>query len=123
MSTQERRRTPRVQIDLPLQLNIGDETVDTRLSDISTSGVRFRTVQPLTIMSRVQIALELPDSGEPAVALAGVVVRSDLRPDGAGNPDPLGGQYETAIFFDNLSDEAMGQLDRLLGRFSDRNES
>jgi hypothetical protein len=116
MSTQERRRTPRVQIDLPLQLNIGEETLDTRLSDISTSGVRFRTLRPLTIMSRVQIALDLPESGEPPVGLAGVVVRSDLRTDAAGNPDPDGGQYETAIFFDNLSEEALGQLGRFLER-------
>jgi len=123
MSIQERRRTPRVQVDLPLQLNIGEETVDTRLSDISTSGVRFRTTQPLTIMSRVQIALELPDTGEPAVDLAGVVVRSDLRPDAAGDPDPTGGQYETAIFFDDLSEDARRQLDSLLGRFADRQDS
>ena len=119
MSTQERRRTPRVQIDLPLQLNIGDQTLDTRLSDISTSGVRFRTSAPLTIMSRVQIMLDLPDSGEPSVALEGVVVRSDLRPDDDGNPDPDGGQYETAIFFDNLSEEASAQLSRFLDRHAD----
>ena len=62
----------------------------------------------------MQIALDLPDSGEPAVALAGVVVRSDLRPDDGGNPDPDGGQYETAIFFDNLSEESLAQLGRFL---------
>jgi len=118
MSTTERRRTPRIELDLPLQLTLGDRLVDTRISDISTSGVRFRTPEALPLMTRVQIGLELPAGGgkseEGPVALHGVVVRSDLRPDPSGDPDPAGGPFETAIFFDELSAEAHGRLVRFL---------
>ena len=115
MSSTERRQHPRIELDLPLHLTFGDETFATRLSDISTSGIRFRTPQALPLMTRVQIGLELPASGAGGpVALNGVVVRSDVRPDDSGNPDPDGGQYETAIFFDELSSEAQSRLIRFL---------
>lgn len=115
MSTTERRRTPRIQLDLPLHLTLGDRIIETRISDISTNGIRFRTPRALPLMTQVQIGLELPTSGgEGPVALAGVVVRSDLRPDASGNPDPDGGPYETAIFFHELSPQAHGQLLRFL---------
>ena len=115
MSSTERRQTPRLQLDLPLHLTFGDRTFDTRISDISTSGIRFRTPEALPLMTRVQIGLELPASGAGGpVALHGVVVRSDVRPDASGDPDPAGGQYETAIFFDELSPEAQRRLVRFL---------
>jgi len=115
MSTTERRGTPRVQLDLPLQLTLGDRIVETRISDISTSGIRFRTPEALPLMTRVQIGLELPrGESEGPVDLNGVVVRSDLRPDPSGDPDPDGGPYETAIFFDELPAPAQRQLVRFL---------
>ncbi|MHC4939847.1 MAG: PilZ domain-containing protein [Planctomycetota bacterium] len=115
MSSTERRQHPRVQLDLPLQLTFGEKTFDTRISDISTSGIRFRTPEALPLMTRVQIGLELPSGEESGpVALNGVVVRSDVRPDATGNPDPDGGQYETAIFFDELTAEAQTRLLRFL---------
>ena len=115
MSTTERRKHPRLQLDLPLRLTVGERTVDTLICDISTSGIRFRTPEPLPMMSRVQIGLELPASGSSGpVAMNGVVVRSDLRPDDAGNPEPEGGPYETAIFFDDLPPQAQTQLTRFL---------
>jgi hypothetical protein len=117
MSTTERRRTPRIQLDLPLHLTLGDRIIETRISDISTSGIRFRTPEALPLMTQVQIGLELPQSGaDGPVALDGVVVRSDLRPDESGNPDPDGGPYETAIFFHDLSSQAHSHLTRFLER-------
>ena len=84
MSSTERRQHPRIQLDLPLQLTFGEKTFDTRISDISTSGIRFRTPEALPLMTRVQIGLELPSGEESGpVALNGVVVRSDVRPDAA----------------------------------------
>ena len=114
MSTTERRGSPRTSLDLPLNLTLGDETLSSRLRDISTSGIRFWTVRPLPLMSRVQLALELPAVGGNPLALSGVVVRSDLSEDESGNPDPDGGPYDTAIFFDDLTDKAHAQLVRFL---------
>ena len=114
MSTTERRGSQRTRLDLPLNLTLGDETLTSRLRDISTSGIRFRTVRPLPLMSRVQLALELPSLGGNPLAVSGVVVRSDLAEDESGNPDPVGGPYDTAIFFDDLTDKVHAQLMRFL---------
>ena len=114
MSTIDRRGSPRTRLDLPLNLTLGDETLASRLRDISTSGIRFRSTRALPLMSRVQLALELPSLGGNPLPISGVVVRSDLTVDEGGDPDPEGGPYETAIFFDDLTDKVSAQLMRFL---------
>ncbi|MHC4959468.1 MAG: PilZ domain-containing protein [Planctomycetota bacterium] len=113
MRQDERRRHPRVDIDLPLRLTISDQTVETRITNISNSGIRFRTHAPLALMSRVQIALELPDTGAGAgslpLAITGVVVRCEQAAGSAETP------YDTAIYFEDLSDRARGQLAQFVG--------
>ena len=74
MTTVERRRHPRVPTDLPLRLTFKDKTVETRIQDLSGSGIRFQAPAALPILSRVQIALELPDGspGQPSsIAITG----------------------------------------------------
>lgn len=107
MTQQERREHPRIDVSLPLRLTIGEDTVETRITNLSNSGIRFRTPSPLPLMSRVQIALELPaaDVGTPApLAITGVVVRCEQLP---GNPET---PFDTAIYFEDLSDRARAQL-------------
>ena len=107
----ERRRHPRVSIELPLRLTLQDGTVDSHIVNLSESGIRLRTPSPLPLMTRVQIALELPDkagsSGAAAVAITGVIVRCVETP-GQDNP------YDTAIFFEDLSDSARGHIARFV---------
>ena len=112
MSTTERRKFPRIQLNIPLQLNLGEETISSRISDISTSGIRFRTPAALPLMSRVQLAIQLPTGSGAPLALSGVVVRSASMPteDAAAS----GGEFETAIFFDDPTDKMHGQLTRFL---------
>ncbi|MHC4956181.1 MAG: PilZ domain-containing protein [Planctomycetota bacterium] len=112
MSTQERRKYPRIQLDLPLQLTLGDATIRSRIFDISTSGIRFKTPEPLTLMSRVQLAIQLPTGGGTPLALSGVVVRSATTE--AAETPAEGAEFETAIFFDDLTDKMHGQLTRFL---------
>jgi len=114
MSTQERRRFPRTRLDLPLDLNLGEQAIPSRIFDISTSGIRFRTPEALPLMSRVQLAIELGQGTGAPLALSGVVVRSDETPDDSGDTDPEGGRYETAIFFDDLTDKMHRQLSKFL---------
>ena len=114
MSTQERRKFPRTRLDLPLDLNLGEKAIPSRIYDISTSGIRFRTPASLPLMSRVQLAIELGLGSDSPLALSGVVVRSDETPDDLGDPNPAGGKYETAIFFDDLTDQDHRQLAQFL---------
>jgi hypothetical protein len=110
MPTVERRRQPRIPVDLPLRLTFRDKTVETRIDDLSASGIRFRAPAPLPLLSRVQIALELPDGTPgkplPPVAITGVVVRCLERPPGQ--------EYDTAIFFEDLSESGRTRLSRFV---------
>ena len=112
MTRVERRKQPRIHVDLPLQLTIKDATVATQIRDLSTSGIRFRSPLVLPLLSRVQIALELPEmpSGGSArsLAITGVVVRSDNTGTGR-RPD-----YDTAIYFEDLSERARSQLSQFI---------
>jgi c-di-GMP-binding flagellar brake protein YcgR len=113
MTTVERRRQPRVTADLPLRLTFKDRTVETRIKDLSGSGIRFKAPAALPLLSRVQIALELPDAaapGQPAasIAITGVVVR--CREGDAAEE----ARYDTAIFFEDLSEIARARLARFV---------
>ncbi len=107
----ERRRHPRVSTDLPLQLTFKDTTVETHIRDLSNSGIRFQAPAPLPLLSRVQIALELPDANSSSVsslAITGVVVRCAETEAGDGPP------FATAIYFEDLSERARSQLARFV---------
>ena len=109
----ERRAHPRIDVNLPLRLTIGGKTVETEISNLSNSGIRFRTPAALPLLSRVQIALELPEGNvgvSAPLAITGVVVRCDQIP--GGEPTP----YDTAIFFEDLSDRARGQLSHFVAQ-------
>lgn len=112
MSKVERRRHPRIDTDLALQLTFKDTTVETRIRDLSSSGIRFRAPAALPLLSRVQIALELPDAEEGApsttVAISGVVVRC-AETEGDDAPP-----YDTAIFFEDLSEPAKRHIARFV---------
>jgi hypothetical protein len=112
MTRSERRRQPRIRVHLPLKLTIQDRTVTTRIEDLSCSGIRFRTPAPLPLLTRVQIALELPHSGgggeDASMAITGVVVRCDRAETAEASP------YDTAIYFEDLSDRARGQLSQFV---------
>jgi len=113
MSTIERRRHPRVRSDAPLQLTLKDRTVETRIRDLSSSGIRFPAPAAMPLLSRVQIALELPGAEgsktRDFLSITGVVVRCDKALPGDA-------PYDTAIYFENLSEQARLQLARYLTR-------
>jgi len=133
MKQAERRKSPRVVTDMPLRLTIGGRTVETRIHDLSSSGIRFGTPDKLPLLSRVQIALELPagrdDKGATPIAIAGVVVRCDRaagagskeRADGGRPPKPQAPgtgaapmAYDTAIFFESLPEGARALLSKFV---------
>jgi len=112
MTTVERRLSPRISADLPLRLTFKDRTVETRIHDLSSSGIRFKSPAALPLLSRVQIALELPEAasgqGTTSIAITGVVVRCMEREPGGE------AHYDTAIFFEDLSELARSRLARFV---------
>ena len=108
----ERRRHRRISVRLPLQLTVRDQTVDTHIVDLSESGIRLRTPASLPLMTRVQIALELPakkpGEGTSAVGITGVIVRCVQVDDDSSVP------YDTAIYFEDLPDSARGRITRYM---------
>jgi len=87
-----------------------DERVSTEIEDLSNAGIRFRTPSALPIMSRVQIALELPTGGKERVLVSatGVVVRSDASASAGSH------RYETAIFFEDITEASRLQIARFV---------
>jgi len=117
MSTQERRKYPRTEMDLPLELTLDNATLTSRIFDMSTSGIRFWTPQALPLMSRVQLAIQLGERTTAPLALSGVVVRSGSPASESGDDETStddGGAFETAIFFDDLSETTHRQLSQFL---------
>ena len=111
MSKTERRRHPRADALLPMKLSLGDDSgedmVETRIRNLSCSGIRFHAPHSLQLMSRVQIALELPDADQ--LLISGVVVRCDIADLEEGAES-----FDTAIFFDDLSESARKQLSQFV---------
>lgn len=111
MPTVERRRDPRVTVKLPLRFTFAGKTIDSRVVDLSNSGILFQTPQPLPVMSRMQMTLELPEAKREApITIIGVVVRCAEVRGRAKAP------YDAAIFFEEISPaSARARLQRFVG--------
>ena len=94
-----------------MKLIVGEKSVETRIRNLSCSGIRFHAPKPLQLMSRVQIALQLPEGPKNAqstpLSISGVVVRCDI-----GDVEDGVEAFDTAIFFDDLSESARLRLSR-----------
>lgn len=101
-----------------MRLSIGEEMVETRIRNLSCSGIRFHAPKSLQLMSRVQIALELPEGHKPddpkagrttPLIISGVVVRCDIADLEEGAES-----FDTAIFFDDLTETARQHLSQFV---------
>ena len=106
MANQERRKFPRIHDEgLSLKLDTGDFDTMTHTMDISASGIYCKVGREIPLMSRVRLAIMVPDAGKDEKALNplevdGVVVREHpVIIDGAVK------HFDVAIFFDNLSEK------------------
>ncbi len=93
---EERRRSPRIAVDVPARLTVGDETEEGRLHDICRDAALVLAGRSWPLETRVALETELP--GVPGrVRASGRVVRLS-----AAEP----GQHGMAVLFDELAPEA-----------------
>ncbi len=106
MANQERRKFPRIHDEgLSIKLDTGDFDTMTHTTDISASGIYCKVGKELPLMSRVKLAIMVPDMAKEdrvlkPLEVEGVVVREHpVIIDGAVK------HFDVAIFFDNLSEK------------------
>ncbi len=69
-----------------------------RVDNISCNGVLCQTAEPVPLMTKLRIVLELPRPVERRIETEGIVVRCDRDTDG-------GTHYNVAILYRGLSDD------------------
>lgn len=100
----ERRRYPRSRRGVPL-VDTGGPGILNHVDNISANGVLCHTVKPVALMTRLSIALDLPDPITRRIDAEGVVVRCDADPQGDD-------QFQVAILFTRLDDDEHEALRR-----------
>lgn len=104
----ERRRWPRVNLNLPIRFReVGEfshSPLDSETKDISEGGARFQTDKFLPKDSRLVISIDLTD--EPGVKATVKVVWS-VR-------DPHTNMYEIGVEFDTIPSEAKVELSNMV---------
>lgn len=116
MVAQERRKSPRLQDEsLPLSLKLDGFDSITHTLNISSSGVYCKVDKELPLMSRLKLALVIPDpskeGGAENLEVNGIVVREHpVTVDGATK------HYDVAIFFEDLSPGDMDIISAYIAR-------
>jgi len=107
----ERRGYPRARVDFALKIEDATSIIETRVKDISCSGLYCQIGRPIPVMTKVAIILLLPSHGRSRVGITeikceGIVVRSQLR----AERDEL--FYDTAVFFTEMKEKDKDMIGR-----------
>lgn len=105
----ERRRAPRAEVSIPIQLSPRGDAQAATLTNLSTSGLGCQFGEAISEMTLVGVDLDLPDAKAPA-RVTGVVVRCDkIR----GQNPPT---YEIGVFFTDMTDETRAVVTEFVER-------
>ncbi|MBN1164456.1 MAG: PilZ domain-containing protein [Candidatus Krumholzibacteriota bacterium] len=114
MSFKERRRTPRVNVNLPIIVSgeKGDE--NGRTLNISTNGVYFESPRFIDPLTKVQMELVIPLAGDKdrkndTVSFDGIVVRVEPEKEDADTA-----LYRIAVFFTFLNESSLEILSNFI---------
>lgn len=95
----ERRRYPRSRRGVHAVMDDSGPGVMNHIDNISANGVLCHTVKPLPLMTKMSIALELPNSANGRIECEGIVVRCE--------PHEVGDdKFKVAILYTKISDDA-----------------
>lgn len=77
LNPEERRKYPRSKRGLHLPIEVDGPGILNHVDNISANGLLCHTVQPVPVMTRLQIAIELPKPFNHRITAEGIVVRCD----------------------------------------------
>ena len=102
MSSSEKRRSPRVDSNIPLKISGGEFDIVTESKNLSASGAYCTVDQYLEPMTKLQIHLLLPVKKNDKIvtrkiACSGVVVRAQAQGEGK--------VFDTAIYFNEIDEK------------------
>lgn len=104
MSSDERRKYPRVFESVPCRVILGPSAFVTETKNLSCGGALCYLNSPLPIMTKLDVALLLPSGTESSatrsIRCVGVVVRREPPVGSTGSPS-----YPTAIYFSQLAQD------------------
>jgi hypothetical protein len=103
---EERRRHPRVAVDLPVRLTIGNESLPGRIRDLCRDAALVEVHRECALGTEVVLAFDLGDEGS-AIQVSGEIIR--LAP---GDGDARG----VAVLFRDLQPQAEGRIEMFLSR-------
>ncbi len=95
----ERRRYPRSRRGFSTVKTQSETGVLNHVDNISANGVLCHTAEPIPLMTKMSVALDLPQPANKRVDCEGIVVRCD--PDDAGTD----GAYKVAILYTHLDED------------------
>ena len=93
----ERRRFPRTQSRIPITVAHDEPGILNQIDNISANGVLCHTAQPVPLMTKMGIALELPGHDKRRIECEGIVVRCE--PD-----DQSREQFRVAILYSRIDE-------------------
>ncbi|MDO9264645.1 MAG: PilZ domain-containing protein [Desulfosalsimonadaceae bacterium] len=103
-SLSERRRYPRIETCIPMNLVADRRNVSAETVNLSMSGICCRVDRPIEMMTCLEIVLMLPDEGAPDdvmyVECEGIVVRDEKTANG----------HHISIFFNKMERDEMRKL-------------
>lgn len=105
MSTQNRRKDPRINHRIQLHVTGDAEITKTESENLSASGVYCAIKHYIPLMTKLKIRLELPTEHGSSIACQGVVVRIEPPVE-----TPKRATYHVAIFFNDLSEQDRTRL-------------
>ena len=119
-SSQERRRSPRLEHTVPLKLSSGDIEIVTETSNLSSSGVYCRVNAYIEPMTKLKIHLLLPikktsRTSTKRISCQGVVVRAESVPDH--------NYFNAAIFFNDIQPKDIQTISDFIEHMLDSGEA
>jgi hypothetical protein len=113
MSGRERRKAPRVDIELPIILEGGSGEVRGKTLNISSSGIYFELSRYIEPMTKLRMGLAIPlaaeNGAEGIVQFDGIIVRTEPETES----DEVKA-YRMAVFFTDVPDSSKDILSRFI---------
>ncbi len=115
MSFRERRKAPRIDIDLPISFEGSDGEITGKTLNISASGVYLQLPHFIEPMTKVRMGFAIPgsteDGSEGIVQFDGIVVRTEPETRDESITD-----YRLAVFFTEIPPASMDILKRFISK-------